>query len=104
MVLLAVLAAGASAADDGMPSKFGKGLKAGIDLSNMHGSAADSFKVRVGSQGGGFVNYSFTPDLAVQVELMFAMKGAKSPFASRDEAPKVNYLELPVLLKFTVPT
>jgi hypothetical protein len=91
-----------------------KGVKAGINLASLRGEFADIAdpKVRTGFVGGAFVAFGFAPDLAVQVEALYSQKGAKfegvlvdaggNPRGSFDTIVKVNYLEVPVLLRGTL--
>jgi len=92
-----------------------KGVKAGADLSNFRGSFADlvDTKWKAGFVGGAFVAFGFAPDLAVQVEALYSMKGAKMSVQMTnsegvptgefvDVFANVNYLEVPVLLRGTL--
>jgi outer membrane immunogenic protein len=92
-----------------------KGVKAGVNLASFRGEFADlaDAKTRAGFVGGGFVAFGFAPDLAVQVELLYTQKGAKFESVGMDDegSPtgrtydtfvKVDYLEVPVLLRGTL--
>jgi hypothetical protein len=92
-----------------------KGVKAGVNLASFRGEFADlaDAKIRTGFVGGAFVAFGFAPDLAVQVEALFSQKGAKFESVGMDEEGnptgqtydtfvKVNYLEVPVLLRGTL--
>ena len=91
-----------------------KGVKAGVNLSSFHGEFADIAdpKVKAGFVGGAFVAFDFAPDLAIQVEGLFSMKGANfvsertdvegNPLGTFDTFEKLNYLEVPVLLRGTL--
>jgi hypothetical protein len=91
-----------------------KGLKAGVNLSGFRGEFADLVRTqnKFGFVGGAFVAFGMAPDLAIQVEGLFSMKGAKATSTRRDESGNplgehhtffnVNYLEVPVLLRGTL--
>lgn len=91
-----------------------KGIKAGVNLASFRGEFADiaDAGIRTGFVGGGFVAFGFAPDLAVQVEALFSQKGAKfvseatdeegNPLGEFDTFVKLNYLEVPVLLRGTL--
>jgi hypothetical protein len=91
-----------------------KGVKAGVNLASFHGEFADIFdaKTKLGFVGGPFVAFAFAPDLAIQVEGLFSMKGAKStsestnengdPLGEFDTFVNLTYLEVPVLLRGTL--
>ena len=91
-----------------------KGVKAGLNLARFRGDFADvaETKMKIGFVGGPFVAIGFAPDLAVQAEALFSMKGAKSSVTSTDEGGNplgvydtfwnLTYLEVPVLLRGTL--
>jgi hypothetical protein len=91
-----------------------KGVKAGVNLSNFRGSFADlaDTKTKMGFVGGAFVAFGFAPDLAIQVEGLYSMKGAKltsertdnegNPLGMSDTFVNLAYLEVPVLLRGTL--
>ena len=93
----------------------GKGIKLGLNLANFGGSDADFMdgkKMRMGLAFGGFITYSFSDMWAFQPELLYTMKGAKyessgtiAGIAWSDKSTiKVDYLEIPVLLKLMIPS
>ncbi len=91
-----------------------KGVKAGLNLSNFHGQAADvqNTSTKAGLVVGAFVAFGFAPDLAIQVEGLYSMKGMKTTVqnvdtegnvgGTHDSFVIVNYLEIPVLLRGTL--
>jgi len=90
---------------------FEKGIKLGANLANFRGEFADfaNTKGKLGFVGGPFVALRVAPDLAVQTEALFSMKGAKISSVRMDEQGivrgpfdtflNVDYLEVPVLLR-----
>jgi hypothetical protein len=106
LALLVPVAAGAMSIE--------KGVKAGVNLSNFHGAFADlaDTKSKAGFVGGAFVALDFAPDLAIQVETLYSMKGAKlvsertdeegNPLGTFDTFVNLTYLEVPVLLRGTL--
>ena len=87
------------------------GLKAGMNIANVHGddvklAEALGFEVssNIGLCAGGFITYTLNDMFAIQPELLFTMKGAKIEGAGYKETVKVNYLEIPVLAKLSIPT
>jgi hypothetical protein len=91
-----------------------KGVKAGVNLATFRGEFADIAdpQVRTGLVGGAFVALGFAPDLAVQVEALYSQKGAKfvgertdglgNPLGEFETFAKLDYLEVPVLLRGTL--
>jgi len=88
----------------------GYGLKAGLNLANLGGDDAEytdvDKKMRMGFTVGGFVTYSINEMFAIQPEVLYTQKGAKyeDPDDDFKETDKYEYLEIPVLAKFTIPT
>ena len=91
-----------------------KGVKAGVNLAGFHGEFADIAdpQNKLGLVGGAFIAFGFAPDLAIQVEGLFSMKGAKLTSERTDESGSslgtfdtfvnLTYLEVPVLLRGTL--
>jgi hypothetical protein len=105
-VFAAVLAAASISAAE---VKFSYGLKAGIMSANMVTSGADVEWSAVWRPAGGvFVNIPLGEWFSIQPELIYGSKGAKysltdgtTIFTATVAAP---YIDLPVLLKMTLPT
>ncbi len=74
------------------------GAKGGLTFANLHG-ASENFDNRVGFLIGGFAKFSLpgTP-FAIQPEIMYSQKGA----ADGGNEIRVDYLEIPVLIKYAV--
>jgi hypothetical protein len=109
LTLVLALAVIASAAEPGkkMPMTFG--VKAGICLATTSGDSLKSLmegisqKSRFGIVGG--LSFGFAPSksFAIQPELLYVQKGTKFEAGMGDGKTtfKVDYLEIPVLIKFT---
>ncbi len=73
-----------------------------------------SKKMRIGAAFGGFIEYSINDNFAIQPEFLYTMKGVKGEFEEEDPYTgetvkvkgtiKLNYLEIPVLAKLSIPT
>ena len=95
-------------------ASFEKGLRVGANYANFRGEFADlaDTKAMIGFAGGAFVALEVSPNLAVQTEVLFTRKGAKmtseatdeagNPLGSFDTFIRVDYLEVPVLLRGTL--
>jgi hypothetical protein len=106
LALLAPAAAGAVGIE--------KGVKGGLNLASFRGEFADvaDAKVKAGIVAGAFLAFDLAPDLAIQVEGLFSMKGAKltsvgvdsegNPGRAYESFVSLNYLEVPVLLRGTL--
>lgn len=92
------------------------GLKGGMNIANLHGKDVEELEEEIGADlvskmgfcAGGFITYSLSDMFAIQPELLFSMKGAKAEREILGETMKVtikvNYLEIPVLAKLSIPT
>lgn len=80
------------------------GVKGGLNLSNVTGEDAGESSMKIGAVGGAFLCYSITEIFAIQPEVLFTMKGAKGDEDGTEVAWKVNYIEIPLLLKVKLPT
>jgi hypothetical protein len=80
------------------------GVKAGLNLATGTGDDAEGLSMKTGAVGGAFLCYNITEIFAIQPELLFSMKGAKSDEADIDGSLKYNYFEIPLLLKVNLPT
>ncbi|MBU8933540.1 MAG: PorT family protein [candidate division Zixibacteria bacterium] len=103
--LIAMLALGAAAQDEATTGIVGKGIKAGINMANITGDDVDDLDMKLGFGFGGFLVYAVSPQLVIQPEVLYMMKGAQ--FDDEDGETwkiKVDYLEIPVLVKFKFPT
>lgn len=99
-LLILVFAVSAMAGDG-----TGFGLKGGLNMANMTGDdVGDDNKALLGFAFGGFFTYSFSPSIAIQPEVLYSMKGVKYEEGNETLKYKLNYLEVPVLLKFSIAT
>ncbi|MBN1151481.1 PorT family protein [candidate division WOR-3 bacterium] len=86
-----------------LPIHFG--VKAGLALANGYGEdIPDSMSGwKPGFYGGAYANYGFTPMMAVQGELLFTQKGVKYDEDNYSGSSTLNYINIPILLRFNVP-
>ncbi|HEY5132377.1 MAG TPA: porin family protein [Candidatus Krumholzibacteriaceae bacterium] len=80
------------------------GVKGGLNLANLTGSDVNNASIKTGIDVGAFLTYDISDIFAVEPELLFSMKGAKSDSASVTGSWKINYIEIPILLKAKLPT
>ncbi len=86
------------------------GVTGGVNISNLNGISGASTKD--GLIIGAFVEYDLVAGLSLEPEVLFSMKGAKwqsqtgaqGPFAPPVVNTTLNYVEIPILLKFKVLT
>ena len=98
--LVLVFALGATAQDE-MVGLTGKGMKVGANLANLSGDISNN-AMKFGFAGGAFITYKFSPQLGIQPEVLYVMKGTKAD--EGDGKLKFDYIDIPVLLKYFIPT
>ena len=85
-------------------AKFG--IKGGVNFSNMYTEDVDDNNVLTSFNAGLFVNMPVTDFLAIQPEFLFSRKGSELTYdnalATGKAKFKLNYLEVPVLLKANI--
>lgn len=82
------------------------GFKFGLNMANWHGkdvrdSSAD-LKTKPGFITGGFVNFKLFDMFSVQPEILFTQKGTTASALGVTLKTKADYVELPVLAKFSL--
>jgi len=84
---------------------LGFGIKAGVNFANQDisgsGFAIDT-KSQVGFHAGVFFNFMFSDKLGLQPEALFSMQGSKFDFSGFDGKQTLNYITIPVLLRYNV--
>lgn len=83
------------------------GLKAGMNIANIHGDDVEDFgyESKTGLCVGGFVAFNVANIVAIQPEVLYTQKGAKyeDEFFDGTYTLGLDYLEIPVLLKVIMP-
>lgn len=112
ILTLALVLAISAMAQDPVKGLTGAGFKAGVVMAKATGDNIDliadendvDIKSLMGFAVGGFIEYSFSPSIAIQPEILYNTKGVK--FEQGDVTDKVTmtYMQIPVLLKFNIPT
>lgn len=78
---------------------FSFGPKAGVNISNYTGGDIQSDAL-VGYHLGGLLNFGFGDYFSIQPEVLFSTQGAKVQRGETKNDFKINYLSIPVMLKF----
>ncbi len=79
------------------------GLKGGWAHPALAGSAATDWKARNAFAAGGFLRAEVNPYLAVEVNALYAQKGAQEKQDTNPVKMTLGYIEFPVLARGTVP-
>jgi len=82
----------------GLAGGLSVGPKLGVNYADVTGSDAKDNKAKIGVAIGGVLAYSFSDLISVQPELLYTMKGNLD---EDDKAINLNYLEIPILAKFS---
>jgi hypothetical protein len=107
---VAVAAASDLGAQTAVPAaaRFRFGITAGLNFANM--SEIDDSDMRTGFVIGGHLVMPLGPTFAFQPEVLYSQKGAKGTTVDEESGEEVDielkhdYLEIPLLLRMTVPT
>ena len=75
---------------------------AGQVIDQISGVESVDVSAKSGLAGGGFVQFAFNEQFSLQPEMLFVMKGVNLDLADNagDVTAKVNYLELPLFMRF----
>ena len=85
------------------------GPKAGLNMASIAGDDADqilegqTLDSRTGFAGGLFFMYQFSNMFAIQPEAYYTMKGATYSESGADLTISLDYIEVPILVKFIIP-
>jgi hypothetical protein len=101
ILFLALLAGTSVAASAQTSPKFG--IKAGANYTKFSGDNLGDIEYKFGFVGGLAANFGLSESLSIQPELLYSMKGAELKGAPLDDFNfKLNYLELPILFRYTL--
>jgi len=78
------------------------GAKGGLNVSNLSGVDETNYdtKALVGFHVGGFVTFNLGRNFAIQPELVYSTQGGTIESGSATEDLKLNYFNIPVMVKF----
>lgn len=85
-------------------SKITYGPKAGLTLANLYGDDNSETDSKIGFAGGGFLSIQASDQIVIQPELLYTTKGAKFDTLGLELKLKLNYIEVPILIKWMFPT
>jgi len=79
------------------------GVKGGVNFADVGGDDVSDTKNKTGFIAGGFAEFMIGNMFAVQPEVLYSQKGFKIDDPDVDGKLKLDYFEVPVLLKINVP-
>jgi len=92
------------AQDEKVTTEFG--IKGGFNMSNLYQSEADDNNVLYGFNAGVYATLPISDFIAIQPEILFTTKGAEleynNAFASGNTKFKLNYIEVPLLVRVNI--
>lgn len=77
------------------------GIKSGVNLSNLAGSAGQGYDTKVSFYAGGLANVPLKGRISLQPELIYSRQGSKYKGVVMDMRERLNYLNAPVLGHYT---
>ena len=85
------------------------GFLAGINLANFGGDDKDfgigiDPKMKLGLAGGALVQVPLSDNMAFRVEALYSQKGAKYEAGGNTAKVNMDYIEVPLLVMFQIPT
>jgi len=103
--LVALVAAGAPLAGQSVARPAPRfGLMAGVSIASLSGDDTEDLDSRTGFVAGGTLTLPLTALVSFQPELLYAQKGAKASESGFSATIKLDYIEVPLLLRVDVPT
>ncbi|GAA4365143.1 porin family protein [Hymenobacter saemangeumensis] len=76
------------------------GVKAGPSYTNLIGNDAKNSQYKWGFHGGVMADIGFAESLSLHPELLYSMKGREIEQTANDRNLKLNYLDIPVMLRY----
>lgn len=81
------------------------GLKVGVNAATVSGDTEGAdLSSRLGFVAGGFLQFAVSPSLGIQPEVNFSQKGFKLMVEGAEATAKADYIEVPLLGVFRIPT
>ena len=100
VILLTILGINAMAQEISKPRPTTQGVIIGMTLTTIKGDVDGTTKIRNGATAGLFFTYSLLPAFDIQPEILYCQKGTN---VNDNGYIKLNYITLPVLLKYKSP-
>ena len=104
LVVVAVLFAASLAVPQASAQGIKLGVKGGVNIADLGGAdAGSSTETKAGFVAGGFAEFMIGDMFAIQPEVLYSQKGAKETSGGDELKLKLDYIEVPVLLKVNIP-
>jgi hypothetical protein len=80
------------------------GVLAGANFAKLSGNDANGAKTRTGFAGGLSVDVHVAPQLGLEIDGLYSQQGAKENLDGTDVTLHLDYIQVPVLLRYRFPT
>lgn len=84
--------------------KMSSGLKTGLSMATVYGDDTRGADMKPGFIGGLVFAFNINDAFAIQPEVLYCQKGTQNEDSSLTIKVKLDYVEIPVLMKLTLPT
>jgi len=96
-VIMALALVGLFAFSSNAQIRFG--VQLGANMANLTGDVSDN-SMKIGIHGGAFVRLNINDNLAVEPAVLYSMKGTKYDILDETANLKMDYVEIPINLKY----
>ena len=97
---LAALTLAAASATASAQSSMKIGALAGVDFTNLTGDDVSDLSSKTGFIGGLYVGFPMGKSIVLEPEVLYVNKGAKDNSVSPTQTLGINYIEIPVLVRY----
>jgi opacity protein-like surface antigen len=80
------------------------GVIVGANFAKLSGSDGNSAKTRTGIMGGISADVHIAPQLGLEIDGLYSQQGAKENLDGQDVTLHLDYVQVPVLLRYRFPT
>jgi hypothetical protein len=101
--LIAIPIVGTATGQTGVTPARRFGFTAGVNSSTISGSDLGNVSRRTGFIAGGLLVLPVSSNIAIEPELVYSTKGIESHDSGVDASLKMNYVQLPVLVRVEIP-
>src|SRR4051812_17839583 len=102
--LLITAGVSTASAQAGMVPRTSFGVLGGVNFAKVSGNDVDGAKNRTGAVGGISLDFHLAPQVSLEIDGLYSQQGAKSDFDGDELTLKLDYVQVPVLLKYRFPT
>ena len=99
-----LLTAGVSVASAQSVPRTSWGIVAGANFSKLTGDDIDNVKTRTGFVGGVTADFHLVNHLGLEIDGLYSQEGTKIDIGDSDGTLKLDYIRVPVLLRYSFPT